>query len=105
MYSAIVRSIETGENTWESSFDRFESILYRRQAPRPGREREREPPKKWFCRDYNKAEGCNKTSPHKAQVGQAGITKTVLHMCAACWMREKVERKHPEGHHSCPVKD
>ena len=30
MYAAILSSIETGEYSWESNFDRFESILYRK---------------------------------------------------------------------------
>ena len=87
MYAAIVTSIEAGENTWESGFDRFESILYKRI---PGRTpKERTEIKKWYCREFNRAEGCTKQSPHKGQVGAAGITRTVLHMCAACWMKDK----------------
>ena len=30
MYAAILTSIETKEYSWESNFDRFETILYRR---------------------------------------------------------------------------
>ena len=32
MYAAILTSIETKEYSWESDFDRFKTILYRRVA-------------------------------------------------------------------------
>ena len=32
MYAAILTSIETKEYSWESNFDRFETILYRKAA-------------------------------------------------------------------------
>ena len=35
MYAAILRSIETKEHTWDSNFDRFEAILYRRAPQQP----------------------------------------------------------------------
>ena len=107
MYSAILTSIEARENTWESNFDRFESILYRRSynQPQTNRATRERNDKKWFCRDYNKPEGCNKQSPHKAAVGAGGILRTVIHICAPCYLRDKAERRHPEGHDSCPHKD
>ena len=80
MYAAILTSIEARENTWESSFDRFESILYRKQTMRNSTQAREN--KKWFCRDYNKPEGCNKNSPHKAPVRATGVIRTVLHICA-----------------------
>ena len=99
MYAAILTSIEARENTWESSFD---SILYR--APnRTYKDKEHKDSKKWFCRDYNSPKGCSKNSPHKAPVGAAGIIRTVMHMCAPCWMKSKTERRHPEGHQSDPT--
>ena len=101
MYAAILTSIEARENTWESNFDRFENILYRRLHKNP---KDKEV-KKWYCRDYNRPEGCSRQSPHKAPVGAAGIIKTVLHICAACWMKDKAEKKHPEGHETCPHRD
>ena len=46
MYAAILTSIETGEYMWESNFDRFETILYRRVAAEPFRGRvEKEKPR------------------------------------------------------------
>ena len=103
MYAAVLTSIETRENNWESNFDHFESILYRQTFIKTTKERTDN--KKWFCREYNKPEGCSKQSPHKAPVGAAGIIRTVTHTCAACWFKGKVEKKHPEGHESCPYRD
>ena len=104
MYAAILTSIESRENTWEASFDRFENILYRKIPQRYPKEREREN-KKWFCREYNRPEGCNKNNPHKGPVGAAGIIRTVHHICAVCYMKKKEENRHPEGHPSCPYRD
>ena len=103
MHAAILTSIEAGENNWDSSFDRFENILYRKLP-----QKNMAPPKelkKWFYRDYNRPEGCTRASPHKAQVGAAGITRSVIHMCAKCWMRDKRERPHPESKEGCPHRD
>ena len=61
MYAAILTSIEAKENTWDSSFDRFESILYKRLQTGTNRERDREI-KKWYCREYNRLKG----APDKA---------------------------------------
>ena len=109
MYAAILGSIETGEYSWESNFDRFETILYRRtqHETRPRQDRERGPDRRvWYCRDYNK-EGCNKHAPHQAWfgTGSSAIKRQVIHACAACLLKERVTREHPEGHQECPHSD
>ena len=108
MYAAILRSIETKENTWESNFDRYETILYRRapikREDKPGQTSSNS--KKWFCRDWNKG-NCQKSSPHKAWFGTGtnAVQRTVLHICATCYMKEKAQRDHPEGQETCPHKE
>ena len=102
MYAAILTSVKARENTWESNFDRFKNILYTRSQPK-NRDKDRD--KKWYCRDYNRPEGCTRPSPHRVPVGSAGINRTVLHMCATCYMRIKAEKRHPEGHETCPFRD
>ena len=101
MYAAIVRSIEAKEYSWSDNFDRFETILYRRtisnsrQNPRGEREH-REHNKKWFCRDWNKNEGCSKQSPHKAWfgTGSAAVPKiSSTHM--RCLLHEGQGSKGP----------
>ena len=108
MYAAILSSIETREYSWESNFDRFESILYRKVLTErhTDKDREHKPTegRKRFCRDYNRPEGCPKSSPHSVWFGNGpGSTKRlVCHCCAACLIRDKTMRDHPEGHAECP---
>ena len=110
MCAAILTSIETGENTWETNFDRFETMLYRRlvaEIPRQKQDRDRPQDKRiWYCRDYNKG-GCNKSSPHAAWFGsgQSAIKRQVVHICAPCFLRNKASNEHPEGHAECPSRD
>ena len=112
IYAAILRSIKAEDNTWDSNFDRFESILHRRYPPRRTEDRQTPsqatgPTKKWYCRDWNKAEECTKNSPHRAWFGTGNnaVSRQVLHICAACYMKEKAQRDHPEGTEGCPYKE
>ena len=111
MYAAILRSIEAREHTWESNFDRFEAILYRRPPQRREDKntsglKEVNNNKKWFCRDWNKG-NCTKSAPHKSWFGTGtnAVSRTVLHMCATCYMKDKVQKDHPENHETCPHKE
>ncbi len=54
-----------------------------------------------FCQDYNKGK-CRLQSEHECQI--KGITRTVNHICAKCWIKEKVKRIHPETSGTCPNK-
>ena len=112
MYAAILTSIETKEYSWESNFDRFETILYRRTWGDSRTHHEKHPDReptcrKRFYRDYNKPEGCPKNSPHSTWFGSgpSAVKRTVHHLCAACLIRDKQQREHPEGHPDCPHKD
>ena len=113
MYAAILTSIETKEYSWESNFDRFETILYRRLALEVKHQAESRPSdkehggRKRFCKDYNRPEGCPRNSPHSVWFGQgaSAIKRTVYHYCAACLVRDKQQKEHPEGHPDCPHKD
>ena len=109
MYAAIVTSIETKEYSWESNFDRFETILYRKTAienrgSHTESRTDREQGRKRFCRDYNRPEGCPRNSPHTVWFGNgpSSVKRTVYHYCAACLIRDKQQREHPEGHPNCP---
>ena len=107
MYAAILRSIETRENSWESNFDRYETILYRKTInKKEDRQSMGQTGKKWFCRDWNKG-NCTKNSPHKSWfgTGQNAIQRTVLHMCATCYIKDKKEKEHQEGSDNCPHKE
>ena len=110
MYAAIVTSIKTGEYSWESNFDRFKTILYSKTHTENRYRNDKDRPtdkKQWFCRDYNKPEGCPRNSPHPAWVGSgpAAVKRTVVHGCATCLIRDRAVKPHPEGHPSCPHRD
>ena len=112
MYAAILTSIETGEYSWESNFDRFENILYTKTIteykwPTQERTDKNEPSRRRFCRDYNRPEGCPKPSPHPvwSGVGHNATKKMVYHYCAQCLIKDKVCKDHPEGHPQCPYRD
>ena len=110
MYAAIVSSIEMREYSWESNFDRFESILYHRvmmdREHRDHREQKAQEGRKCFCREFNKPEGCSKSSPHAVWFGSGpnATKRMVYHYCAACLIRDKTPREHPEGHPECPYR-
>ena len=111
MSAAILTSIETKEYSWESNFDCFETILYRKTIIEhwphhlESRPQEKEGRKR-FCRDYNK-DGCPKSSPHPVWLGSglSTVKRMVYHLCAACLIRDKQQREHPEGHQDCPHRD
>ena len=114
MYAAILTSIETKEYSWESNFDYFETILYRKTVcdhrnhhPEQRHGDREQGGRKRFCRDYNKAEGCPKNSPHAVWLGNgpSAVKKMVYHYCAVCLIRDRQQREHPEGHPDCPHKD
>ena len=113
MYAAILTSIETKEYSWESNFDRFETILYRRtwgdnrSAHHDTKHQDKEQGRKRYCREYNRPEGCPKNSPHPVWFGNgpSAVKRMVHHLCAACLIRDKQSREHPEGHPDCPHKD
>ena len=110
MYAVIITSIETKEYSWESNYDRFKTILYRKVVSdnrgfSEGRQ-DREQGRKRFCKDYNKPDRCPRPSPHPAWFGArvSAVKRTVYHYCAACLIQDKQNREHPEGHPDCPHK-
>ena len=108
MYAAIVSSIETGEYSWESNFDHFKTILYKwamtENRPTTTEKDRSDSSKRRYCRDFNKPEGCPKTSPHAIWTGTGSnaVKKLVYHYCASCLIKDKLCKDHPEGHPECP---
>ena len=109
MYAAILTSIETREYSWESNFDRFETILYRKtamdncpQASGP-RQEPRQEGRKRYCKDYN-TDGCPKPSPHIAWLGSGPSTtkRTVYYYCAVCLVKDRQQLEHTQNSLDCP---
>ena len=53
----------------------------------------------WFCSKFQKGE-CNKTSPHAARIGNS--TKMVKHICATCYLKDRLSLEHKELSDKCP---
>ena len=70
-YAHILRKIENEEITWAANFDTFERNIYERIATREKVERSDKRTAKqgdWFCKQFQKIEGCTKDSPHNAKI-------------------------------------
>lgn len=112
-YTHILRKIENKEITWEADWDRYERHIYDKIIG--GTVKQKEMPKNtkpstgtkiettWFCKMYQKQEGCPKDTPHAGKVGN--VYRQLHHICAMCWIKEKVKRFHPEISPDFPQKD
>ena len=104
MHAAIVRSIETGENSWSSNFDRFENILNRKKDPpkdksnKDKKDKSKEP-REWYYRAFNRPEGCPEQRSHWARIGNRD--RFVQHICAVCLLRDGQKNNHGEGSQDC----
>ena len=106
-YAHILHKIENKEIKWDTDFDRFERHIFDKVAVLPKNKPER---KKaitaidWFCKQFQKPEGCKLDAPHQAQVGNQ--IKTVQHFCASCWLKDRTSKKpHSESSPDCPLRE
>lgn len=106
-YAHILRKIENREITWEADWDRFEHFIYDKivQNTKPKTSASSKPKSEitWFCRMYQKPEGCPKDSPHPGRIGNQ--YRQLHHICAACWLKDHVKRAHPESSPECLQKE
>ena len=93
-YKAILTCIKTKECSWESNFDRFQTILYkhtmgenRPNAPERAQADKESGNRKRYYKDYNRPEGCHKTSPHPVWFGSGS---------SAVKFNHKGANEHPE---------
>ena len=100
-YAMIVRKIENCEITWEHNFDLFERHIYEKVQIKT--EKTAKSKAEWFCKQYQKPEGCNKDPPHLMKIGTT--LKMVHHFCAACWIKDKSKRLHSESSNECPSRN
>ena len=56
-------------------------------------------PDVWFCNWYQKNK-CTLGDNHEVKF--KGVVKTVQHICATCWLKDKLKSKHPECSIECP---
>ena len=108
IYTHIIRKIENQEISWDADWERYEKFIYDKvttnamKFEKKSRIRQKQETV-WFCKAYQKIEGCNKDSPHPGRIGNQ--FKQMPHICAPCWLKEKIRRNHPECSLDCPNRD
>ena len=53
----------------------------------------------FFCKEFNQS-SCNRGDTHSGT--HKGRKVTVSHICAKCWLSERVRRSHSERDAECP---
>ena len=106
-YAAVVRAIEQHEATWASDWKAIEEFcidpsdrVHTRidKVAKPTEKRKDE----WFCKNFNRVEGCQLHPPHEAMVGRPPHRRQVKHFCAQCYIKDSVVRNHSEVDDECP---
>ena len=103
LYAAIVGHIERHESTWISDWRDIEDMVLdtvRQGDPTSGAATRQKKTEVWFCRNFNRQEGCQLPSPHEANVGKR--RRQVRHICAKCWSVDHEARNHGEHETCCP---
>lgn len=104
-YAAFLRAIELGRATWgddplvygEPILRKARMVSYNRSGQAPAvSPLEGET---YFCLDYQFSK-CSLSTPHHAHV--KGADRSVFHICAKCWRKERVRRFHPDTSPACP---
>jgi hypothetical protein len=112
LYAAILRDIELGHLNWGESFQYIESRILNGHSvkktnfvksknfkSRSEKIDEKSTDKVWFCSQFQRNK-CMQKSPHMMVV--KGVMRLAHHICASCWMKDKVKLEHPECSSSCP---
>ena len=88
----MLRKVENGEISWYADWDRYEKHIYDKitlvsQSNKIEKQKTNATYKSktefaWFCKAYQKPDGCSKESPHPGWVGNqfASLTISVHHV-------------------------
>ena len=104
-YAHIIRMVENREIGWRTDWDRFERHIYDKIAETKKvliKDKKGNDPV-WFCKAYQRPDGCPRESSHWGKVGTQN--RLMQHICATCWLRDRVKRHHPESSDECPHKN
>ena len=108
-YAIILRQIENGEATWDIDFNTREYLIYEKVMLKTEKEKiERDRIRKttgtgdWFCKAFQREDGCSKETPHWGTV--LGKPRMVQHFCATCWQKDRTKRMHSESSMECQFK-
>ena len=101
IHEEVLSEIERGNRSWDSNFSDIESsnLLIEKVGFKRVTSEAKGGKRHWFCSKFQRGE-CNKTSPHSAKVGSEN--RLVEHICAVCYMKDKVCAEHPETDTACP---
>ena len=105
-YAHVLRKIENRELGWNTDFNHFKRHIYEKLAMSKLDKIDKNKFRSstdWFCKQYQKLEGCSRESPHPVKFGNQ--TKQAYHFCATCWNKDKVKKLHSESALECPYKE
>lgn len=103
-HAAVLLEIERGRLNWGDSFLHLENRTLA-GSHKKTKDQKRPAPSTstavLFCREYQKG-SCSHSKDHYAML--KGEKKWLCHICAACWVKDKVKRMHSEYSDDCPNK-
>ena len=112
-YAAWLKMIETGEKKWNDDTTMLEVRMLVGQKSGVKRKTQkystatagydRNDDSIWFCSLYQRNKCSYKESTHKMEI--RGKERTVHHICASCYRKDKNRFKHPECSSACPHQD
>ena len=112
LYAAVVREIKMHNIMWcddwrhieDAVIDPSDWVISKVGDKQPDKKKDKEAREEWFCRNFNKPEGCQLSAPHEALVGRPAHWRQVKHFCAACYIQKKEINNHSEASSECPLK-
>jgi len=103
-HAAVLLEIERGRLNWVDSFLHLENRMLA-GSHKKMKDQKRPTPSTstavLFCREYQKG-SCSHSKDHYALL--KGEKKWLCHICAGCWVKDKVKRMHSEYSDDCPHK-
>ena len=104
-YAAWVRRIEIGLSSWSDSSVELETPMLTKYPLKAKFQQKRDylrvDEQVWWCSDYN-SQSCS-FSASSLQKNVKGHTRTVKHICSACYRADKSMLEHPKSSSACPL--
>ena len=108
-YAHIVHRIENKEIMWEANWDDYERHIYDKVvnssvgANKMDKVKKQQSEFTYFCKSYQKTEGCRKESPHDIKIGN--VFRQVHHICTTCWCKDRSRKEHSKSSSECPYRE
>ena len=109
LYAAIVSRIEQGKAKWDSDFELMEIMVMgdtgnggQKSSFGGNKPNKSDSKNTYFCKKFQTGE-CSQSLKNNGHTGQLGSrTVFMVHICAACWLKDKKQERHPEKSDTCP---